>query len=202
MAYSAKHMNVNQIFGAEDYYVRLISIDSSNYRYKSPEGKFARQEIPIGTDIDSTNLCIHKVSSIHVQAAKVPIVMDKALASVLKVGDEILLAVNGKIFPDDDPAHKSFTVLEVNPTDQKPTLIVLKVFSEHVADSLWLVKATDHIVPIILRSMTSINCGKKERPVVIFDSVTYEPRYVCRALKKNSVRKPRANCPCDSVSRN
>lgn len=196
-AYAFRELRINDRVTPRDFYIRPVIIDSDDYEYVSPVGMFLKENVNINTPLDLTNLQIQKVSRVVSAPVRIPVKLNLVVSQVLKPGDDIALSINGKIFPERAPASTSFRVLDIIPiTGKDYVTVTLVVDPEHLTDSLWLQKDTDHIVPIIIRSAPMLVCPKGERLKWVKDPMGLSGRYTCEKIKKR--RFPL--CPCDTLT--
>jgi hypothetical protein len=148
---AARDLNGQEKISKNSFFIEL-RLEKADHHYTSPEGKYTKNPVNAHDDLTAANTTAAKTPLATPDKVLVPIGIKIPLASTLKPGDEILLSVNGRIYPS--PANRTFSLkIKETSVHNDQALVVVEIPSQYLTDSLWMVKAEDHIVPIILDSI-------------------------------------------------
>lgn len=185
-AYASKNLEVNTRINAKSFYTRLIRVYDTKYKYFDPVGTYTTSSVRAHTKLDTLNTSSQKQSYLGPTFAQFPIRLEESVGLQLRQGDEIVLSVNGKIFPEKSERSGGLVVMDISKATGGKIQILLTISSNHFSDSLWL-KNSDDVIPIILKRLSARKCTSYQRRIFEMDSVSGKGRYLC--VDKNSINR-------------
>jgi len=151
-AVAKKDIAINEKIDEKSFYNKVVGKSDKYYRYLDPRGAYASKNIKLHEELNATNVTFSK--RFYSSSARLSLPIDERFGSHIKVGDEIALSINGKIFPEIATARKGLIIIHISGPSSNKIHILVQLEEEHLSDTFWIRKADDFIFPIILRSST------------------------------------------------